>query len=87
MSLLNPILVGFRWTVFFSSPSDSNKTHADRRREIKHTFSAHVILYNLGPTSPIKRARGASNLLHNEAKSMICPTGLWRGLNPGFTCD
>lgn len=34
------------------------ETHADRRREIKYTFSVRVILNNLGPTSPIKRARG-----------------------------
>lgn len=59
----------------FSNPFDSNKTEADTRREIKHTFSACVILHNLSPTSLIKY--GTSNISHNEDKSMICTPGFW----------
>lgn len=55
MSLLSSILVGFKWTVFFFEPPPI-RIKLTQIREIKHTFSAHVILHNLGPTSPIKRA-------------------------------
>lgn len=61
----------------FSNPFDSNKTEADTKREIKHTFSACVILHNLGPTSLIKYALDALSASHNGGKSMICTTGLW----------